>query len=392
MRPLPQPAGHSAWRSLRTTGKHNLPAPRTSFVGREREIVEVKRTLAMTRLLTLTGAGGSGKTRLALEVARDLVGAYPDGVWLVELAPLSEAALVPQAVAAALGVREQPGQPLIDTLVGRLAASRQMLLVLDNCEHLVDAAAQSGGRAPRSCPRLRILATSREALGVRRGTTWPVPPLSVPDPRQPPDGRGAGRVRVGAAVRGAGRATRSRLRVDARERAGRGGDLPAAGRHTAGHRAGGGAGSGCCPWSRSRERLDDSLELLTGGGRTALRPGSRRCAGRWTGATSCSSEPERMLFGRLSVFAGGWTLEAAEAVWSGSGIDEGDVLDLLSRLGGQVAGRGRSRQQEVRCATGCSSPSGSTRRRSSRRAAKAEAARRRHAGYYLALAERPSRS
>src|SRR5215213_7993137 len=112
-------------------GMHNLPAPRTSFVGREHEMVEVKRALAMTGLLTLTGAGGSGKTRLALEAARDLIGAYPDGVWLVELAPLSEETLVPQAVAGVLGVRERPGQPLTDTLVETLRP-KTMLLVLDN--------------------------------------------------------------------------------------------------------------------------------------------------------------------------------------------------------------------------------------------------------------------
>ena len=109
--------------------------------------MEVKRALAMTRLLTLTGAGGSGKTRLALEVARDLVGAYPDGVWLVELAPLSEGELVPQAVADAVGVQEQPGQPLTDTLVEALR-EKKLLLVLDNCEHLVEAAARLVGHAP----------------------------------------------------------------------------------------------------------------------------------------------------------------------------------------------------------------------------------------------------
>jgi DNA-binding SARP family transcriptional activator len=116
-------------------GKHNLSAARTSFVGREREMVEVKRALAMTRLLTLTGTGGSGKTRLALEVARDLVGTYPDGVWLVELAPLSAPDLVAQEVAAALEVPERPGHPLTDTLVDTLQP-KQTLLVLDNCEHL----------------------------------------------------------------------------------------------------------------------------------------------------------------------------------------------------------------------------------------------------------------
>src|SRR5918994_6958951 len=120
----------------RGTPSHNLPAPRSSFVGRERETDEVKSELATTRLLTLTGAGGSGKTRLALEVARDLVEAYQDGAWLVELAPLSEEALVPKAVAEALGVPERPAEPLVDTLA-EVLRDRQLLLLLDNCEHLL---------------------------------------------------------------------------------------------------------------------------------------------------------------------------------------------------------------------------------------------------------------
>ena len=121
--------------------RHNLPNAPSSFVGREREVVEVKRSLAMTQVLTLTGTGGAGKTRLALEVASDLVGAYPDGTWLVELAPLSDPVLAPQAVAAALGVREQPGRSLTDALADNLR-TKDLLLVLDNCEHLVDAAAR----------------------------------------------------------------------------------------------------------------------------------------------------------------------------------------------------------------------------------------------------------
>ena len=121
-------------------GKHNLPAPKTTFVGRGSERVEIKRMLAMTNLLTLTGTGGCGKTRLALEVGRDLVGTYPDGVWLVELAPLSEGALVPQVVAGTLGVQEQPGHHLLDNLLDALR-DKEALLILDNCEHLIDAAA-----------------------------------------------------------------------------------------------------------------------------------------------------------------------------------------------------------------------------------------------------------
>jgi DNA-binding SARP family transcriptional activator len=160
--------------------KHNLPASRTSFVGRQREMLEIKRELAVTRLLTLTGAGGSGKTRLALEVARDLLGAYPDGVWLVELAPLSEGALVPQAVAEVLRVKEQPGQSLTDTLIDSLHR-KTTLLVLDSCEHLIDAAARLVDTLLDACPNLRVLATSREALRVSGEVNRPVPPLSVPD-------------------------------------------------------------------------------------------------------------------------------------------------------------------------------------------------------------------
>jgi DNA-binding SARP family transcriptional activator len=166
------------------TRKHNLPLARTSFVGRESEKLEVKRHLAMTRLLTLTGAGGCGKTRLALEVARDLVGAYPDGVWLVSLAPLSEAELVPQVVAQALGMREQPNRPLLETLEDTLR-SRKMLLVLDNCEHLLEAVVRLVDELLDCCPGLRVLATSREMLNAAGEVNWVVPSLTVADARGP---------------------------------------------------------------------------------------------------------------------------------------------------------------------------------------------------------------
>jgi predicted ATPase len=145
-------------------------------------MLELKRELAMTRLLTLTGTGGSGKTRLALEVARDLVGVYPDGVWLVELASLSEGELVPQVVAGALGIKERPGQSLADTLAAALRA-KDLLLVLDNCEHLIDAAARLVDTLLDSCPRVRVLATSREALSIPGEVNRPVPPLGArPEP------------------------------------------------------------------------------------------------------------------------------------------------------------------------------------------------------------------
>jgi predicted ATPase len=160
-------------------GKHNLPAPRNNFVGREQKIVEVKRMLAMTRLLTLTGAGGSGKTRLALEVARDLVSIYPDGVWLVMLAGLSDGDLVPQPVATALQVSECPGQPLTDALV-EASEDKELLLVLENCEHLVEAAANLVDTLLDSCPHLGVLTTSRESLGISGEVNWAVPLLSLP--------------------------------------------------------------------------------------------------------------------------------------------------------------------------------------------------------------------
>jgi AAA domain len=143
--------------------RHNLPLARTSFVGRERERLEVKRLLAMTRLLTLTGVGGCGKTRLGLEVASDLVGAYPDGVWLVELAPLSDPTLIAQAVAQALSVREQPGRALLQTLEDTLR-TKKMLLVLDNCEHLMEAVVRLVDALLDLCPGLRILATYRRTM------------------------------------------------------------------------------------------------------------------------------------------------------------------------------------------------------------------------------------
>jgi hypothetical protein len=163
---------------------HNLPLQLTSFVGREREIAEAARLLAATRLLTLTGAGGCGKTRLAHQVAAELVDAYPDGAWLVELAPLADPDLVPQAVAHALGVVDQPGQPLVTTLVGALKG-RRLLLVVDNCEHLLDACARLDEALLRACPGVRVLATSRELLNAAGEVAWRVPSLATPDPAAP---------------------------------------------------------------------------------------------------------------------------------------------------------------------------------------------------------------
>jgi len=163
----------------------NLPSPLTSFIGRQREIAEVKRLLATTRLLTLTGAGGSGKTRLAYELGAEALQEYPDGVWAVEFAPLSDADLVPQMTASALGVPEHPGWSLTESLVQHLRA-RSVLLLFDNCEHLIPACAALAEALLRGCATLRILTTSRERLGVTGELSFLVPSLSLPDPASLP--------------------------------------------------------------------------------------------------------------------------------------------------------------------------------------------------------------
>jgi predicted ATPase/DNA-binding SARP family transcriptional activator/DNA-binding CsgD family transcriptional regulator len=309
--------------------RHNLPAPRTSFVGREREMREIKRELSMTRLLTLTGAGGSGKTRLALEVARDLVGAYQDGVWLVELAPLSDSTLVPQAVATALAVQEQAGQPFTETLV-EILRSKDMLLLLDNCEHLVGAAASLVDALLDACPDLKVLATSREALGVAGEARWTVPALSTPGLLRTPT---VGELEIYESVRlfaervrhressFALTATNARPVAEICERLG---GLPLAVALAA-------ARVGTLGVSEVSGRLGDSLGLLTAGGRTAA-PRQRTLRGTLDWSHDLLSEDEKRLFRRLSAFAGGWTIEAAEIVCSGDGTDERDVLDLLSGL------------------------------------------------------------
>jgi DNA-binding SARP family transcriptional activator len=293
--------------------KHNLPAQRTSFVGRERELAEVKRQLAITRLLTLTGAGGSGKTRLAVKVAKDLVGTYPDGVWLVELAPLLEEALLSQAVAEAMGVPEQPGRSPTDALVDALRGKR-LLLVLDNCEHLIVAAAQLVDHLLACCPHLRVLATSREVLGVEGEAVRRVPPLSLPDVDGSPE---AGELARYDAVRLF--VDRAKLRLPDFEPTPRNAGavaeicrrlegIPLAIELAA-------ARVGTLSVEQISERLKDSLRLLASGSKTAV-PRQRTLRGTLDWSHNLLLEEERKLFARVSVFAGGWALDAAEAVSS----------------------------------------------------------------------------
>jgi len=369
-------------------GKHNLPAPRTSFVGREREMVEVKRMLATMRLLTLTGAGGSGKTRLALEVARDLIGVYSDGVWLVGLAGLSEGDLVPQTVAAALRVPERPGQALTGTLVEALS-DKELLLVLDNCEHLVEAAAQLADTLLDSCPHLRVLATSREPLGTPGEVNRVVPLLSLPA-RAGEDFTDASTVDSLMGYEAMRLfVDRARLRLPDFELTQQNADAVARvcrkldGMPLAIELAT--ARMGALAVEQVAQRLEVSLDVLSGANRTAApRQQTLRATIDWS--HRLLSEDEQAIFRRFSVFAGGWTLEAAEAVCSGDGIEQEDALDLLGGLvdkslvvaGAATGGAVRYRMLE---------PIRQYARQKLEESREADEVRDRHAASFLALAE-----
>jgi predicted ATPase/DNA-binding SARP family transcriptional activator/DNA-binding CsgD family transcriptional regulator len=383
--PLAAGSSSEELRAAGDGGKHNLPLARTRFIGRERETLEVKRLLAMTRLLTLTGVGGSGKTRLAIKVASDLAGAYPDGAWLVELAALSEGELVPQAVAKALGVREQPNRPLTETLKDTLRA-RKMLLVVDNCEHLIEAVIRLVDALLDSCPSLRVLATSRETLSAAGEVAWVVPSLTVPDPQRPSTPQeleGYESVRLFV--------DRARQRDPSFVLTPRNGPavaqvcwrlegIPLAIELAA-------ARIGVLSVERIAERLDDSLRLLTAGGRTAL-PRQRTLRATLEWSHELLGEPERKLFRRLSVFAGGLTLEAAEAVGAGNGIEQHEVLDLLSKLVDKsLVVSEASPGEEGALRHRMLEPIGLYGRERLEESGEAQRVRERHAEYYLALAE-----
>jgi non-specific serine/threonine protein kinase len=323
-----------------------LPVPRTALIGREREraaLHDLVRQPAV-RLVTLTGVGGCGKTRLALQVAADLAPRFSAGVRLVELAPVTDAALVPAAVAAAVGVREVAGVPLLDTLLARFR-QQPSLLILDNCEHLVEACARLAAQLLDGCPALRILATSREPLGVGGERQWRVSPLAAPDPDALPsldDLAGysavqlfverAEAVRPDFALTAANAETVARIcvRLDG---------LPLALELAA-------AWVRVLAVEQLLTRLDDALRLLTGGGRAApTRQQTLQATLDWSYALL--GEPERAVFRRLAIFSGGYRLEAAEAVCGdreqGIGnreqagaaettVPSEDVLEILSRL------------------------------------------------------------
>jgi predicted ATPase/DNA-binding XRE family transcriptional regulator len=307
----------------------HLPSVPGSFIGRAREQARVTALLEESRLVTLVGAGGIGKSRLALVVADAAADAYPDGAWLVELAALSNPVLVPDAVATTLGLRPEANQPLITTLTNHLAA-RNLLLILDNCEHLVAACAELVGTLLRLCPGLRILATSREALRVLGERRFSVPALTAP-PAQHQDllevverydavqlfvARAQERIHDFALdARNVNAVAEICRRLDG---------IPLAIELAASR-------VGVLPVTWIAERLDDRFRLLTSGDRTALpRQRTLRAALDWS--WDLLEPVEQRVLARLAVFAGGCSLAAAQAVCTESTLDEWGVLDALDAL------------------------------------------------------------
>jgi predicted ATPase/class 3 adenylate cyclase/DNA-binding CsgD family transcriptional regulator len=309
---------------------NNLPDQLTSFVGRARELDEVRTALGETRLLALTGAGGAGKTRLALQAAADALDSFPDGAWWAELAPLSEPEHVGEALAAALGVRPLPGKTALDATCTQLA-ERRALVVLDNCEHLVAACAEAADELLRRCPAVTVIATSRTPLGLAGETDWRVPSLSLPNGQPKRDSIAA--LSTSDAVRlfiERARKARPNFAVTnetapavaqiCQELDG----LPLAIELAA-------ARVRMLAVEQIAAGLSDRFHLLTGGVRTAFpRHQTLRACVDWS--HELLSADERTLFARLSVFSGGFTLDACEAVGAGDGLERFAILDLLGAL------------------------------------------------------------
>jgi predicted ATPase/DNA-binding CsgD family transcriptional regulator len=365
------------------TSGDDPPLGLTSFVGREREISELERLLADgARLLTLTGPGGSGKTRLASALALEVVEGFEDGVWWVDLAPVLDPDLVPQAVAKVLNVPETPGRSLTDAIAEDLR-ELEILIVLDNCEHLVEACALLAEALLRACRGLVVLATSREALGIAGEKNFPVPPLSLPDPEHLRTSENLAKYEAIKLFVDRARAVAPDFRLT---------EANAPGVATLCERLDGmplaielaAARVRVLSVEQISSRLDESFDLLAGDNRTAS-PRQRTLGAAMDWSHDLLSEKERILFRRLSVFAGGFTLDGAEAVCVGEGVEPEEVIDLLSDLVAKslvvVAerdGAARYRLLETVRQYASDKLEGSR---------EAERVRERHARYYLALAE-----
>jgi predicted ATPase len=317
---------------LRETGQsvnpNNLPALLTTFIGREKEQAEILQRIHMHRLVTLTGSGGVGKTRISLQVGGQALEDYANGVWLAELAPLSDPGLLPQTVASVFGIVTQSvTTPYTQLLINSLRPKRA-LLILDNCEHLLDASARLADTLLKHCPDLKILATSREALGIPGEIVYHMPSLRLPDIQQTLEHfREYESVRLfeerarlaqpdfKLTMENASSVAQICSRLDG---------IPLAIELAA-------ARVNIFSTAQIAARLDDRFNLLTGGSRTALaRQQTIRASIDWS--WNLLSDQERTLLRRLTVFAGGWTLEAAESVCEGDGSESPRVSELMSRL------------------------------------------------------------
>jgi predicted ATPase/class 3 adenylate cyclase/tetratricopeptide (TPR) repeat protein len=316
---------------LRTLDEHpnNLPGQITSFIGRQKELADVKRLLQNAHLLTLIGPGGTGKTRLSIQAASEMLHQYPDGVWFVELAPILDPLLVSRTTAISIGLRDEPQRPVIDMLCDYLREKR-MLILLDNCEHLVDACAQMADRILHVASEVRILASSREALGIGGEVTYRVPSLRLPDLSHLPSLESLDQYEaVKLFIDRACSANPSFMvtnenapflaqichRLDG---------IPLAIELAA-------AKIRALSLEQIAKRLDDRFRLLTGGSRTALeRHQTLRAAIDWSYNLLPSNE--QTLFRRLSIFVNGWTLEAAEFVCSNRVVNIEETLELLEHL------------------------------------------------------------
>ena len=322
------PSGFPPIKSL-STHPNNLPHQVSTFIGREREIGEIEALLAKARLVTLTGAGGSGKTRLSLQVAAEMLEQFSDGAWFVELAGLSDRELVARTVATVLGLQESPGQPIVETIKEHVGTKR-LLLVLDNCEHVLDASAAIVDSVIQHCPHVRVLASSREALGLAGEQVYRVPSLSLPDRKRTPTPEALSQfeavklfidrallVREDFAVtnRNAPALASICFHLDG---------IPLAIELAA-------ARVRSLSVEEIESRLGQRFQLLTGGSRTALpRQQTLRSLVDWS--YDLLSAAEQRLLQRLSAFAGGWTLHAAEAVCSGDDVPEQEIVNLLTSL------------------------------------------------------------
>ena len=312
---------------------HNLPAQLTSFIGREKELDEIKKLVAENRMVTLAGAGGAGKTRLSLQIGADGLGQFSNGVWFAELAPVSDPALLPQTLLAIFNLRESVHRTPLEVLTDFLR-SKELLLILDNCEHLIEACSHISDALLRACPKLKILATSREALGIAGEIPYLVPSLSLPQDFHRSGNFGslmdfeAIRLFVERAVAAKPdfELTRDNASFVAQTCSHLDG-IPLAIELAA-------ARVKVLTPEQIASRLDDRFHLLTSGSRTALpRQQTLRAMIDWS--YDLLTEQEKTLFRRLAVFVGGWTLEAAESVCpdvAPGGILPHDILDLLTRL------------------------------------------------------------